>query len=150
MARIVIPVAPQETHSQPPTDSTTPPITKNNNVHRPAMLHASHLSHHSPSGGRQGILRKSNEALSPSSTVIRFSTSEATTAQAMSSLSGGVELEQISGKRLWVQFAAFGFFKRECELELKENGDCIFSKGMVTKGAGAWRVEVRARVRTRV
>lgn len=56
--------------------------------------------------------------------------------------SSGVDVGEISGKRLYLEFAAFGFFKRECQLELKENGDCEFSRGMVAK-IGAWRVEVR-------
>lgn len=53
----------------------------------------------------------------------------------------GVNLEEISNKRLYVEFAAFGFYTRECQLELKENGDCEFSKGMVAN-IGAWRIEV--------
>lgn len=55
----------------------------------------------------------------------------------------GVDLDALSGKMLWLQFAAFGFYERVCQLELKENGDCLFTKGMVTDGPGAWRVEVR-------
>lgn len=41
-----------------------------------------------------------------------------------------------------VEFKAFGYFKRTCQLELRKNGDSIFSKGMVAKEKGAWRVEV--------
>lgn len=54
-----------------------------------------------------------------------------------------VEMDEISGKRLYVEFAAFGFFNRTCQLELSANGDSIISKGMVTPEKGAWRVEVR-------
>lgn len=52
-----------------------------------------------------------------------------------------IDLEDISGKRMYIEFAAFGFSKRDCQLELKEDGDCQLSKGMVAK-TGAWRVEV--------
>lgn len=57
--------------------------------------------------------------------------------------SAGVEVGEISGKRLFVEFAAFGFFKRNCQLELRANGDSVISKGMVTPENGAWRIEVR-------
>ncbi|CAM9514718.1 unnamed protein product, partial [Choristocarpus tenellus] len=59
----------------------------------------------------------------------------------MSSLRMGVEPEDVSGKRLWVKFSAFGFGGRTCQLELRDSGDCIFSKGMVTVQPGAWRIE---------
>ncbi|CAN0001532.1 unnamed protein product, partial [Hapterophycus canaliculatus] len=55
--------------------------------------------------------------------------------------SQGVDMDAISGKRLLLEFKAFGFFKRTCQLELRKNGDSIFSKGMVAKENGAWRVE---------
>lgn len=55
--------------------------------------------------------------------------------------SAGVEVGEISGKRLFVEFAAFGFFKRNCQLELRANGDSVISKGMVTPENGAWRIE---------
>ena len=53
-----------------------------------------------------------------------------------------VDVGDISGKRLILEFAAFGFYNRTCQLELMSNGDCVFSKGMVTQERGAWRVEV--------
>lgn len=56
--------------------------------------------------------------------------------------SEAVEVEEISGRRLVLEFKAFGYFKRACQLELRKNGDSIFSKGMVAKEKGAWRVEV--------
>ncbi|CAM9791072.1 unnamed protein product [Ectocarpus sp. 12 AP-2014] len=52
-----------------------------------------------------------------------------------------VEVDEISGRRLIVEFKAFGYFKRTCQLELLKSGDCVFSKGMVAKEKGAWRVE---------
>eukprot|EP00903_Cladosiphon_okamuranus_P011961 g11234.t1 len=52
-----------------------------------------------------------------------------------------VEIDEISGRRLVLEFKAFGYFKRTCQLELRKNGDSIFSKGMVAKEKGAWRVE---------
>lgn len=52
-----------------------------------------------------------------------------------------VDLEEISGQRLYVEFKALGFYERTCQVELRSNGDCVFSKGMVTEGPGAWRVE---------
>lgn len=67
----------------------------------------------------------------------------ASSAAAAKSLSAGVEVGEISGKRLFVEFAAFGFFKRNCQLELRANGDSVISKGMVTPENGAWRIEVR-------
>ncbi|CAM9252846.1 unnamed protein product, partial [Sphacelaria rigidula] len=51
-----------------------------------------------------------------------------------------VDIDAIRGQRLWVQFAAFRFFERTCQLELRENGDCQFSKGMVAE-VGNWRIE---------
>lgn len=56
--------------------------------------------------------------------------------------SEAVEVDEISGRRLLLEFKAFGYFKRTCQLELRKNGDSIFSKGMVAKENGAWRVEV--------
>lgn len=43
-----------------------------------------------------------------------------------------------------MEFKAFGYYKRTCQLELRKNGDCVFGKGMVAKENGAWRVEVCA------
>lgn len=63
-------------------------------------------------------------------------------------LTGGVDVAEISEKRLFVEFAAFGFFKRTCQLELSANGDCAFSKGMVSPENGAWRIEVPPRPRS--
>lgn len=57
--------------------------------------------------------------------------------------SSSVELEEIAGQRLFVEFEAFGFYNRTCQLELQPDGDLIFSKGMITSENGAWRVEVR-------
>lgn len=57
--------------------------------------------------------------------------------------SEAVEIDEISGRRLVLEFKAFGYFKRTCQLELRKNGDSIFSKGMVTREKGAWRVEVQ-------
>lgn len=75
--------------------------------------------------------------------MVGFSTQqEGVTTQQQQQPSSGVDLDALSGKLLWLQFAAFGFFERVCQLELKENGDCLFSKGMVIDGEGAWRVEV--------
>lgn len=67
----------------------------------------------------------------------------ASSAAAAKSQLAGVEIGEISGKRLFVEFAAFGFFKRTCQLELRANGDSVISKGMVTPENGAWRIEVR-------
>lgn len=67
-------------------------------------------------------------------------------AEAAPKRAGGVDIDAIRGQRLWVQFAAFRFFERTCQLELRENGDCQFSKGMVAE-VGNWRIEVRARTR---
>lgn len=67
----------------------------------------------------------------------------ATTTMQEGASSAGVEVGEISGKRLFVEFAAFGFFKRNCQLELRANGDSVISKGMVTPENGAWRIEVR-------
>ncbi len=53
-----------------------------------------------------------------------------------------MDIEEISGRRLVLEFKAFGYFKRACQLELRKNGDGVFSKGMVAKEKGAWRVEV--------
>ena len=53
-----------------------------------------------------------------------------------------MEIDEISGRRLLLEFKAFGYFKRTCQLELRKNGDSVFSKGMVAKEKGAWRVEV--------
>lgn len=53
-----------------------------------------------------------------------------------------VEIDEISGRRLLMEFKAFGYYKRTCQLELRKNGDCVFSKGMVARENGAWRVEV--------
>lgn len=53
-----------------------------------------------------------------------------------------MDIDDISGRRLVLEFKAFGYFKRACQLELRKNGDGVFSKGMVAKEKGAWRVEV--------
>lgn len=66
-------------------------------------------------------------------------------AEASSISQAGIEIEDVSGKRLLLEFAAFGFYNRTCQLELIPNGDCVFSKGMVTREKGAWRVEVMSR-----
>lgn len=57
-------------------------------------------------------------------------------------LTTGVEVGEIRGKRLFLEFAAFGFFKRTCQLELRANGDSVISKGVVATENGAWRIEV--------
>ncbi|CAM9384449.1 unnamed protein product [Discosporangium mesarthrocarpum] len=53
----------------------------------------------------------------------------------------GVDPEDLSDKRLFMEFNLFGFSGRTCQLELNANGDCVFSKGMVSKEPGAWRIE---------
>lgn len=83
--------------------------------------------------------RQASTTASPTHMQASSTTGEAAQQQ---TLTGGVEVAEISGKRLFVEFAAFGFFKRNCQLELIANGDCIFSKGMVAPENGAWRIEV--------
>lgn len=58
------------------------------------------------------------------------------------SLSAVVEVGELSGKRLIVEFSAFGNYNVTCQLELRANGDSAINKGMVMLENGAWRIEV--------
>jgi hypothetical protein len=49
--------------------------------------------------------------------------------------------KDLQGKRLAVQFAAWGFTNQQCELTLQTSGDARFGEGLATSGPGSWRVE---------
>eukprot|EP00611_Tribonema_gayanum_P025989 TRINITY_DN6069_c0_g1_i1.p1 TRINITY_DN6069_c0_g1~~TRINITY_DN6069_c0_g1_i1.p1 ORF type:complete len:254 (-),score=72.15 TRINITY_DN6069_c0_g1_i1:185-946(-) len=53
----------------------------------------------------------------------------------------GVSVSDLEGQRLWLNFAAFGFANRTCQLTLTPAGDCIYSDGMVSAEPGSWRIE---------
>ncbi|CAM9580187.1 unnamed protein product [Chrysoparadoxa australica] len=61
--------------------------------------------------------------------------------RASSQLAASFDPEELTGKRVWTNFAAFGFANRTCQVTLGEDGSCTFSQGMVTKTPGSWRIE---------
>ncbi|KAH8067444.1 hypothetical protein JL721_7555 [Aureococcus anophagefferens] len=46
----------------------------------------------------------------------------------------------LGDERLVLNFACFGFYERDCLLELDGDGTCEYSAGMISDGPGEWRV----------